>query len=267
MSKPLPMLKNSKPLEKSSLLDFLDDGQITEWFSEHGKNILYALMGIIGLLVIIYALSSSQNNKAEQEYIQAANDFTYFSKVNNVSDPALTANALDRLKGIMSNHPELNAVYGGAIAQTLLNRSQTEEAKPYAAATLARVKSNNLPFYNEYAENTLLISQQNYSQALEKSQALQQKMIQDIESPAHEYSFGDELFALNLLRIAMLQQATNNPAELQTWQEWKGYAGLGGTAPAVNVDSQAFRTVVQQLAVGSISIPDYISHREALLKK
>lgn len=267
MSKPLPHY-NPKAIQKSGLLDFLDEGRLTDWLSENGKNILYGLAGILGLIVITYAFSSGQTSKAEQEYIQAANDFAYFTK-SDTQDPALTQAALDRLKATMSKHPELHAVYDGAIAQTLLNRSQVEEAKPYAAATLKRVSSNDLPFYKDYAETSLLISQQDFKTALERTVALQQKMNEVIAAQGADRSFGDELFALNLLRVAMLQQETGDKAaELKTWQEWKQYAGLStASSTTLKVNPQAFRIIIQDLAVGSISLPDYISYRESLLKK
>ena len=268
MSKPLPHY-NPNAIQKSSFLDFLDEGRMTDWLSEHGKNILYGLAGILGLIVLTYAFSSGQTNKAEQEYIQAANDFAYFSKNGDAQDPTLTLAALDRLKNVMSKHPELHAVYDGAVAQTLLNRSKVDEAKPYAAATLKRVSSNNLPFYNDYAETSLLISQQDFKAALERTQILQQKMSEVIAAQSSDRSFGDELFAFNLLRVAMLQQETGDQAaELRTWQEWKQYAGLNATkSTTLKVNPQAFRTVIQDLAIGSISLPDYISYRENLLKK
>ena len=257
-------------LTKSSFLDFLDEGRITDWLSYYGKNILYVLAGIIALIVIIYAFSSGMNSKSEQEYIQATNDFNYFSKSYDAQNPELTQDALKRLNALMSKHPELHANYDGAITQTLLNRDMAEEANSYAIATLARVKSNDLPFYGDYAKATLLMSHKNFQAALEKTQTLQQNMIEALETQTPSTrTFGDELFALNLLRIAMLQQELGeSTAELQTWQEWKHYAGLTqSTHKITNVNPQAFRSVIQQLAVGSISLPDYISYRENLLKK
>lgn len=256
-------------LPKSSILDYLDEGRLTDWLSEHGKNILYGLGGLVALLALIYAFSSRQNSKAEHEYIRAANDFAFFSKANGTEDPALVQTALDSLKSLMAKHPELHAAYDGELAQIFLNRNLIEEAKPYAAATLARVKSNDLPFYNDYAEATLLISQKKYENALEGAQALQQKMNEAIANQSTARSFGDELFALNLLRIGMLQQELgDHTAELKTWQEWKQHAGLNTAKEStVKVNPQAFRVVMQQLAIGALSLPDYIAYRENILKK
>lgn len=270
MTKPIPMLKNSqKEKQKSTYLDFLDEGQVTDWLADNGQKILYSLLSMIALLVLIYVISSGQHNKAEQEYIQAANDFALFSKSYDPNHPTQLTDSLNRLNALMTKHPELHAAYDGALTQILLNRSQTDEAKSYALATLKRVKPNHLTFYNEYAKTTLLISQLHFKEALENTLALQQKMQTDLETDTSSRSFGDELFALNLLRIGMLQQELENKnAELQTWQEWKMYAGLHGNNKTIrNVDPQAFRSILQRLSVGSISLSDYISYRENLLKK
>jgi hypothetical protein len=183
-------------------------------------------------------------------------------------DSAVSQEALARLQQLMHKHSELNAAYGGALAQLFLNQSQVEDALPYAEASLARVKSNDLPFYAEYAATTLLISQQNYSQALANAQALQLKMEEHLSLPADQRTFGEELFALNLLRIGILQQSTGDVSgELKTWQTWKQHAGLNGSKSSTSINPQAFRALVQQLAIGSVSLPDYIAHRESLLKK
>lgn len=269
MAKPIPMLKNSKKDEqKSTYLDFLDEDQIMTWLADNGKKILYSLAGLIGLLVIIYGISSSQHSKNEQEYILAANDFAYFSNSYDAKNFIKANDAFSRLNDFMTKHPELHAAYDGSLAQILLNHTQVKTAKPYALATFKRVKSNDLPFYHEYAETTLLIGQQNFTEALEKTLALQQKMEADLKNDAR--SFGDELFALTLLRVAMLQQELGNKsAELLAWENWKSYAGLNRNEQArnENIDTQAFRSIIQKLAIGSISIPDYISYRENLLKK
>lgn len=251
---------------KLSLLDNFDENKIAEWFTVYGKNIVYAIAGLLALIAIIYAVSSGFSGKPEQDYLQAASDFAYFTKAD--ADSALSADAYKRLQTLMSKYPELHATYDGALAQAFLNRNNLAQAKPYAEATLARTKSDNLPHYAEYSSTTLLIAAQKYDEALDKAKALQLTMTGTLaNSSPDELAFGGELFALNLLRIAMLQQQLNDHSgELATWQQWKQYAGLSNSKSLnVNVDQQAFRAVIQQLAVGSISLPDYIAYREKAL--
>jgi hypothetical protein len=127
-----------------------------------------------------------------------------------------------------------------------------------------------LPYYADFATTTLLISDHKYDEALKAALALQQKMNDEIAviPSTSDRSFGDELFALNLLRVAILQQQAGDAAgELKSWQQWKQYAGLenAGTS-GLKVSPVAFRYSIQQLAIGSISLPDYIASRESQLK-
>ena len=251
---------------KSKFSKFFDEGYITDWLSIYGKNIFYGLASSLVLLLIIFAFSNGQNSRNEQEYIQAANDFALFSKANGEQEQELANGALTRLNSAIGKHPELHAVYDSSLAQIFLNRSLEKEAKPYAEATFARVKSNDLPFYTDYAKTTLLISQKDFKTALENAKTLQEKMNEALTLSTR--SFGDELFAFNLLRIAMLHQEVGNQSEeLKTWQEWKSYAALNQGLTANSLNPQAFRSIIQQLAIGAFSLPDYIAYRELLLKK
>lgn len=264
-----PQAHLNAPIPKSSL-NFLEEGQFVEWFSKNGKYLTYALLGLLALLIVFYRYGSSQAVQTEQSYIQAANDFAVFKAASNDSTKA--SEALKQLESLMKKHPELHAAYDGGIAQTLLNRGLASDAKPYAEATLARTRIDDLPYYSDFGATTLLIASENYEEALDKSQAMQQQMSDIIgkTSTTMERSFGDELFALNLFRIAMLQQQLGDKAgELNSWRLWKHYAGLEKDAATsvVKIDTQVFRGIIQQLAVGSLSLPDYISYRENALKK
>lgn len=255
---------------KPNFLDSFDEGQLTEWLAAHGKNIIYILGALIILLIAFYSFGSSQKAKQEQDYIQAAQDVALFVNAKTPQETAAATEAYQRLNDIMTRHPELHAAYDGIIAQTLLNRSLITEAKPIALSTLKRISSDDLPFYGDFARTTLLISEQKDQEALASAQSLQKQMIDAINTlPVAQRSFGEELFAMNLFRIGMLQQKLgDNAAELQTWQEWKQYAALDSakTLPA-KVDARAFRAVIQQLAIGTLSIPDYIAYREKALTK
>lgn len=264
---------NSKAEPSVSKLNFLksvDEEKVAEWVSSYGKNTGYLLGGVLILLSLVYLISSSFSAKPEKEYLQAASDFSFFVKQNESQDNGLVTDAYKRLEAIMSKYPELHAAYDGILAQTFLNRQQTQDAKPYAQATLARTKSNHLEYYSDYATTTLLISEHKFQEALDTSKALQAKMTDALSTRNEKEmrTFGDELFALNLLRIGMLQQEMGDTTgELTTWQQWKQYAGLGSSKSNLKVDAQAFRALIQQLSIGAVSLPDYINYREKALNK
>lgn len=261
-------LPNETIIHKQSFLDSFDANSVIDWLAQNGKNVIYVLLGLIALFVLVYRVSSSNTAKSEKDYLQAATDFSAFVR-DNADDEPTTQESFKRLVALMSNHPELHSAYDGAIGQTLLNRGQTTEAKPFIVNTLKRTQAESLTLYNKYASITLLISEAQYKEALEKSQALQQTMLDELHQGANsEHSFSEVLFAFNLLRIAMLQQQLgNDKEELQTWQQWKNYAGLDRASkqPAI-INPMAFRIIIQQLATGSIALPDYIAYRESVLK-
>jgi len=262
-----------KALPKQSFLESFEEGQAMEWLSKNGKNLAYGLMILLVLLFTFYRFSSRHTGKAEHDYLQASSDFNFFTRVNDAEDTGLVEDAFQRLNLLMIKHTDLHAAYDGAIGQVLLNRNQAEAAQPYIERTLKRTKVDDLPFYGDYGSTSLLIGLQKYGEALKMAETLQQKMAETIakEPSSSKRLFGDELFALNLLRIAILQQQLGDKeGEWQSWQAWKKYAGLDAKADKLPLDinAQAFQLVIQQLAAGSVSLPDYIAHREKdLLKK
>lgn len=255
---------------KSSFLDSFQDGHLSEWLTSHGKNIIYGLIALFAIIFIIYSFGSNQKVKQEQDYLQAANDFLAFTRPNPSQDATAKQEAFQRLTDIIARHPELHAAYDGAIAQALLNQNDIAAATPIINSTLARTRSDYLPLYADYAKTSLLISQENYSEALKNALVLQQTMTDALNTQsADARTFGEELFVLNLFRIGILQQKLGDKAgELATWHTWKQYAGLENaqSLPA-KVDVQAFRAVIQQLAIGTFSLPDYIAYREKTLSK
>lgn len=253
-------------LPKQSFLDSFDADTIVDWLTKYGKNIVYVLLGLIVLFVLVYRLSSSSAAKSEKDYLQAAVDFSMVMRDNGTNDDSVTQEALTRLTALMNIHPELHPAYDGAIGQALLNQGETIKAKSFIVNTLQRTQAEHLMLYNQFAATSLLISEAQYKEALEKSQALQHIMLDQLNQDSHSVS--DVLFALNLLRIAMLQQQLgNDKEELQAWQNWKNYAGLEKTTTQKSaIDPMAFRIIIQQLATGNIALPDYIAYREELLR-
>lgn len=255
-------------IQKESFFDTFDANSIADWLSQNGKNIIYVLLGLIVFFVLVYRLSSSNASKDEKEYLQASAYFSTVMRAPTVSNEAAAQDAFNGLAALMKSHPELHAAYDGALGQILLNRGQISEAKPFIIDTLKRTQAHDLISYNNFANATLLISEAKYQEALERSLALQQTMLGNLNQyGSSDYSFSDVLFAFNLLRIAMLhQELGNKKEELQTWQQWKSYAGLDKSKAQPLMNSKVFHLIIQQLATGDIALPDYIAHREKLLQ-
>jgi len=270
------MAKNTQttsgPAFKEELSGTSEHSNLAEWALANGKNIAYILCALLIAVVLLYRFSSTRANETEGDYIKASNAFIAFSKAHESSNDAGQAaqTSLNELTRLMTKHPELHAQYDGSIAQILLNRSDVPEALKFANATLARTSVNHLENQADFASTTLLIAEQQYKQALEKSLKLQEKLGKQIDESSLNSSpiYGEELFAINLFRIAMLQQKLkNSAAELQTWQLWQQYANLNHNErpQTVNINREIFRSVIQRLSIENISLTDYINQREKSL--
>lgn len=262
--------ESTPTLDKLDFIGNIEDHPLLQWISQHGQTLLYTIIGLFSLLFIIYYLSSSHSSKADQDYTAAYQDFLAFQR--GKGDIAAQKLSLQKLEDVLKRQPTLHAKYDGLIAQTLLTRSDVGDAMPFAMATLERVSKDDLPFYNDFASTTLLIAQGKTADALERSKNLKQKLLDNanaaIQDPAKK-SFGDTLFAFNLLRIAMLQQQAGLAQdELKTWQEWKGYTAftrMPGTSQAI--DSKAFFAVANVFEEGQVTLASYIESREKQLAK
>lgn len=242
----------------------LDADYVSAWLSLHMKNIFYGLCAGVILLIATYFLAYRDTKLSEREYIKAANDFAAFTRTPT-GDSAAQTEAFKSLQAIMLKHADLQAAYGGSVAQTLINRGDISDALPLAQQTLKRTAANHLAFYEEYSQTTLLILQEQFKEALAKAQNLQSLMDNEVKTiPSWENrSFGPELFPLNLLRIALLQQMLGDTAgEKAIWKLWSQYAGItAAEKDSLSVDPRPFHLIIQQLAIGTTSLPDYIKER------
>lgn len=260
---PVNKLSQNENHEFPTLLS--SDNAFLQWVTDHGKTLIYVFLALLAFIFLFFRLTSGSKSKAESDYFNASNDFALFQRLSSEDNRAGAQEALERLAAIIQSHPELHAQYDGIIAQTLINQGNNIEAKRYSISTLKRISQDNLPYYEAYATNTLLISDKKYSDALAQAIDLKQKMIQIVESAKSETQndFGSMLFALNLFRIGMLQQQMENRnEELKTWQEWDHY--INSQKP---ISSVAFSILNQQIADGKITLADYIEQRQKFLKK
>jgi hypothetical protein len=237
--------------------------QAFQWALQNGRHLFILTGSFITLLIILYKLAFAGSVKEEKEFFQAENAFVLFQ--NSLTENKSKDNvdlALDKLEKQLDRLPELHAKYDGAIAQALLSQGASEQAKPFAEATLARTLSENKPFYSSYGQTTLLIADHNYSEALRQALLLKQNML-EAQKNDHK-NFGEILFAYNLLRIGMLQQQVGaSDDEFKTWQEWQQYMQGVNTEIA---QPQAFEEVSTQFSLNQISLKDYIESRQKTLR-
>jgi hypothetical protein len=265
-------LTSTPSLEKLDFNETWEDHPFVQWVVKNGKTIVATLLALTALLIIILRFVSGGNTKAEADYFNAAADFTLFQNGQaGKTDPASQQEAFEKLQTILGRRPELHAKYDGLIAQTLLINNENTLAATYENLALNRTNKDHLPYYADYARNTLLIADGQYESAIQNAEALQQKMIGEKDQAGTEpqtKAFGDKLWAMNLLRIAMLnQQIGNAKGELQAWANFKAFLGLPSSEKsAVAIETQAFDDLMQRFREGKITLIQYIEARERSLK-
>lgn len=244
--------------EKRDFSDTLAEHPVVEWLSNNGQTLLWVAATVILLLILANRWMGATSQSGELDYFNAENDFSQFQKGDQPE-------AFNRLNRILSRKPELQAKYDGKIAQILLDRSQFDQAKPFAERNLARLKKDNIPLYIDYASTTLTMAKQDYQTALKEAMLLKEKMIQsakDTELPA----FGDALYAFNLLRIAMIQQQLNaRDGELEAWSQFR-QALAPGKENVYAVSSDTYHELLNTFVDGNVTLAKYIEYRIGELK-
>lgn len=241
------------PLEHH-LKQFTDDDPIMQWLEQYGKILLGAVFGLLVLLFIIYRVSSGSTAKAEADYFDAAQQYSLFQKSDNQE-------ALTKLQAILERRPELHPKYDGLLAQLLINRNDPAAAETYASLAFERIHHDHVPYYEEFAAITLQISRADYATALKRSKELKQILLKDATTAKQERTFGDLLFAYNLLRIALLEQKAGTPTEEQAaWSEWNSYAQASTNSASIRAAS--FYTLDNLFGEGSLTLNHYIKSRE-----
>lgn len=254
----------SHSIETSPLMESLAENPLIHWVSNNGRALAWILLGVLALAILAYRLLGGSSGITGEEYFQAEGQYQAFQ---TSVDPKTQKDALDKLAALLRKHPDLQSKYDGLIAQTLLVRGDYQQALPFAERTLERTGKDRLNFYNDYANTTLLIADKKYAEALKAAESLKQQLATAAREQPDRQDYGDMLYAFNLLRLAILQQALGAKAEeLKAWQEFK-QAAVTGKDKVYVVNPQAFDQMVQQLGDGNVSLINYIESREKILKQ
>ncbi len=264
------MMSNSKSPkhpapEKLDFFDEIKESPYFQWLMENGKALPYIFGGLLLACALIFKYSTSKDSKAESNYLLAENYFEMLTRSlqGEAGDSKETLATLDKLAEITNSYPELNSRYDGLIAQLLLAMQKEKEAAPYAERTLDRTKKDNTPYHTSFSETTLLIAKGLYAEALVNAKELQKKLKADAGTDSLRSPYAN-LFAYNLLRIAMLEQQAGSPqGEKEAWDEWMAHFDQTENSGLEN----AFAALNQELKEGKYSLVEYIKARTVALSK
>jgi hypothetical protein len=217
----------------------------------------------VGALAIASWTVYQWNAGSPGDYISAEKAFNELAS----EGPSARKETLLKLQKILKQHPELHAKYDGRIAQNLLLSSHQGLAASFSKATERRIGDIS-PYYKQFSNCSLLISEKKFADALTLSQSLKQSLDQDElfwKTKSEIVRHGAVLYGYNLLRIASLQQMTGNAAgELEAWSAFKKAAGwLDSEA---SLDPESFALISQNFQHNDVSLKDFIQYRETLLQ-
>lgn len=243
------MMKKDAPVPQFEAENYLADEGFLASVSKYGNTAFYAGIALVILFFLLYRFGSHHSANAEADFLSAAH---HYDQLIAAKDPTQQEKAVAELQEILKRRPELNADYQGDIAQSLLELNKIETALPLADQTIRRVSSDHISEYLSYAATSLLIEQKQYQTALDAAVSLKTNLKNN-----------DLVNALNLVRIALLQQQLGNrTGELEAWQEWKNFAGWKGTAPTVKtLDPKIYFVVQNYYSQGIVSLQNYIESR------
>lgn len=243
-------MKNSQTTKNLNLTDDDMGTPLLDWMMQYGRQLLFGIAGLIVLLLVVIAWS--QGMRSESEYLEAASAYNSLEKGN--------AQVLPKLSSLVNSQTDLQQQYDALIAQTLLSQSSPNEALPFAKRTLARTSADNLPLYNQFAETTLLIATADYLTALKQAELLKAAMLEQINQKS-ERTFGDSLFAFNLLRIALLKQQIDPKSGAAVWKDWNLYATNDPSIQKQGIDTKVFGKMQNDLRIGNVSLGNYIESK------
>lgn len=252
MKKSTPSSPSTSTSPNPTLADQLEEHPMVQWFSNNGLTVVYALLGCALLFMLIYRFYGG-STQSQQDFYEAESSMTELQQ-----SPEDAKASLAKLEKILYRNPDLHAKYDGLIAQALLNLNNVQEALPFAENAIARTKSENAPFFTDFANTTLLIAEKKYDQALQNAKDLNKKITEQTEA-LKENSL---LFAYNLLRIGMLQQQLGQKEEArQTWKQWMEFAKNATEKSSAANMNEGFLTLNQVFIDGKLDLLNYMSHQ------
>lgn len=251
------MSKSSNPSAELKPIQFAEElmeESLIEWLSRYRKYLVWASLAFFLAILLTYRLINTQTLKAETDFFSAQIDFNRFQEQTlKAENQDVSFLEFQKLDSLIQRHPELHAKYDGPIAQTFLITQQPELAQPFVDSLFKRTQKAPVEMYQQYAQGSLLISEERYEEALANAKGLKVQMEQQAELP-----FKETLYVFNLIRLASLyQQLGQQQEEWQTWQTLQSY----------QKDLNALVSTYQLFRDEHFSLHKYIEERKKALDR
>lgn len=206
--------------------------KIIKYCWENRTLVVSSVLSVILLTITICRFWPSSNQDAPKKVEEL------FSRFEKKGDEKI----LKQLTTILDKHPYLRLDYGDKIVEKLLT-----DGKEPPSSLLS--KEHTSPYLAKFSSVSLLIAKNELEKALGETIALQDTMLKD--PSLQKSSF---LFALNLVRIANLQQALkHSQEELLAWKK---------VEELMKKDHDIALRLESSFQTNNINLKDYIMHRK-----
>jgi len=230
------------------------------------KAVAYSIAVLMLFLVLAYRFAASTRSNSEKDYLNAETEFSRFSSETEPDD----GSAFKNLQAILNRHAELHPKYDGRVTQALVKQGKIEEAAAFAQITFKRFDDPFSSLYGSFSENTLIISEGKFELALEHAKKLKQALLQHAAfsfGSSANGSFGELLYAYNLLRIAFLEHEAGSVIEENAvWKELlerSGWKDSQSSRPVFGEKAAfAYREMLSNFHENGVSLLDYIEERQ-----
>lgn len=152
---------------------------------------------LAGLILISVLFYRQVTNKKRTEQDLLLKDSIYAKWEKNPSDET----NFQELEQLLKRNESLHKVYGSLIAQKLLEMHQADKVYEFSKKPVENLKEIS-PEYAEFAETSVLISQDKLNEALGRSYALDEKITEPTK-----------LKFYNLLRISLIEKSLSHATE------------------------------------------------------
>lgn len=210
----------------------MENNKIITFLRNHWSKLFFGLALLVCCTIWGERLFNSKRPPATQDYLAASQIFERFKK-----GEYLPNESIEMTEAVLKRHPELHSKYDSMLAATFFCQNNAAKGLLYAKSALKHAGKELPSLYADYARTTFLIADQNYSEALNEAQTLDQAL-----SLQQGYDF---LAASNLLRIAFLAEVNKEPLiQKQAWERLKQH--------------KAFSRLEPCFQAGKLGIRDYI---------
>lgn len=238
---------------------------LLDWLHNNSRRVVLFLLFLVAALFAGVYLYHGYTKKADRAYLNGVN---YLSEWDQ--EGGSVHEKLDQMGYLLDKHPTLHAAFGAALAGEFLLEGKGKEARKYTEKLLDRA-SEIAPLHSQFGKVSLMITDGDFSDALEETMSIQ-TALEELCSGKIETLFSNhfaELYANNLLRIALLEKETGDMQnELAAWEQYESSATefeqYSKNHPEI---VNPFKVLEANFDQGSLSFADYIAYRKQICKE